>query len=130
MQQEVFFQKAIPVWEKGKSCEMNQMLRFEVILKTAEPTTLRIAGHTGYRVFVNGELIHFGPARAGQGWYRVEELPIAKTGEVTVTVVATGYYCRSFYWVREPSFLCAELIANGEVIAYTGDDRWHAFACP
>ena len=130
MQQEIFFQKAVPVWEKGKTCAMNQMIALEAVVESTEALTLRIAGHTGYRVFVNGELLHLGPARAGQGWYRVEELPILKKGEVTVTVVATGYYCRSFYWVREPSFVCAELIAGGKVLAHTGDDRWHAFACP
>ncbi len=130
MKNQVLFQKAVPVWESGKTREMNQMLAFEVEVRAVGEMLLRIAGYTGYRVFVNGELIHFGPARAGKGFYRVDELPIQADGACKIEVVATGYYCRSFYWMQEPSFLCAELIAGGEVIAYTGDDRWHAYTCP
>lgn len=128
--QNVSFQKAIPVWEVGESCEMNQTLIFEVKCSVTKNAYLRIAGHTGYRVFVNGEFVHFGPARAGRGCYRVDEIPLRVSGECTVSVFATGYYCRSFYWLREPSFLCAEIVDGGEVIAYTGDTCWKAYAFP
>jgi len=121
------FQKAIPVWEAGKTHEMNQSLIFEVQCSVGENAYLRIAGHTGYRVFVNGKFCHFGPARAGRGCYRVEEIPLCVSGKCIVSVFATGYYCRSFYWLREPSFVCAEIVDGEDVIAYTGDACWKAY---
>ena len=125
-----FFRRAIPVWETGKSCEMNQMLCFEAKINAPKRTILRIAGQTGYRVFVNGEFVLFGPARAGRGFYRVEELVIPAVGDVTVTVIATGYNCRSFYWLDEESFLCAELLCDGQVLAATGAEGFFAYTCP
>ena len=126
----VGFLRAVPVWEAGKEREMNQMLCFEAELDLTEDSVLRIAGQTGYRVFINGEFVHFGPARAGRGCYRVEEIPLRQAGHVRITVIATGYYCASFYWLREESFLCAEVVCKGKVLAATGDGGFVAYTVP
>ncbi|MBQ7335320.1 MAG: hypothetical protein IJW92_02470 [Clostridia bacterium] len=131
--QTVQFQKAVPVWEKNKNREMNQMLLFEAHVAKKPKMLLRISGYTSYRVFVNGTLIHYGPARAAHGFYRVDEISIEAyltEGENRVCVLSTGYCCRSFCWLRQPSFLCAELVAENTVFAYTGDNSWRAYACP
>lgn len=37
---------------------------------------LRLATSGIYNVFLNGEFIAYGPARAGRGHFRVDELPL------------------------------------------------------
>ncbi len=128
---EIKFEKACPVWEKGMQTELNHSLKFVSDIEKSKNAFLRICGYTGYQVFINGEFIHFGPARAGRGYYRVDEIDISKyltTTDNIVTVISTGYYCDTFEWLKEPSFLCAEIICNGEVVAYTGGEGWHAYS--
>ena len=38
----------------------------------ADPATLRVAGATIYRFFVNGQFAGHSPAKAGHGFYRVD----------------------------------------------------------
>lgn len=128
--EEVFLKKAVPIWARGKQCEENYTVLYEAELDGSADALLRIAGHTGYRVFVNGDFLHYGPARAGRGYYRVDELPLGKylvNGKNRVTVVSTGFYCHSFEWFKEPSFFCAEIEVNGEITAYTGGNGWKAY---
>lgn len=125
------FNKALPVWVKGKQTEQNFTVLYETVFDGCHgDVTLRISGYTGYQVFVNGEFVHWGPARAGRGYYRVDELLLDKyivNGKNTIDVLATGYYCNSFEWLKEPSFFCAELEINGTVTAYTGGLGWKAY---
>ena len=125
------FTKARPVWERGMQKELNHSLKFVSSVEKSENAILRISGYTGYQVFVNGELVHYGPARAGRGYYRIDEISISKhlTMEHNeVTVISTGYFCDTFQWLKEPSFLAAEIISGGEVTAYTGGDGWRAYS--
>lgn len=126
------FQKALPVWEAGEETSPNRRLLFESLCPRGE-ATLVISGHTGYRVFVNGTFVHAGPGRAGRGYYRVDEIalsPYLTQAENRICVEATGFYCYSYEWLREPSFLCAELLLEGRVVAFTGGEGWRAFLCP
>ena len=110
--------------------ELNHALKFETRVGKYENAVLRISGYTGYQVFVNGEFVHWGPARAGRGHYRVDELYIGKyllSEENVITVLSTGYYCDTFQWLKEPSFLCAEIESSGEILAYTGGNGWRAY---
>ena len=129
--EEINFVKARPVWEKGMQKELNHSLKFVSHIGASNDAHLRISGYTGYRVFINGEFVHYGPARAGRGYYRTDEIDISRylTKEVNdVTVFSTGYYCDTFEWLKEPSFLCAEIISGSEVVAYTGGDGWCAYS--
>ncbi len=125
------FIKARPVWEREMQKELNHSLKFVSSVKKSENAILRISGYTGYQVFVNGEFIHFGPARAGRGYYRTDEINISehlKNKLNEIVVISTGYYCDTFEWLKEPSFFCAEIVSEGEVVAYTGGDGWRAFS--
>ena len=72
-----------------------------------------------------------GPARAGRGYYRVDEVDIGKyltEQKNTVSVISTGYYCESFEYFKEPSFVCAEIVSGDSIIAYTGGELWKAYS--
>ena len=124
------FKKAKPIWEKGEQKTQNHTILFESFVKQAPTAVLRISGYTGYQVFINGEFVHWGPARAGRGYYRVDELSIGKylkDKNNRISVLSTGYYTDSFEWFKEPSFICAEIEANDSIISYTSDSNWKAY---
>ena len=124
------FNQALPIWEKGTATAMNRSLMLCAKLSAEANAVLRIAGHTGYRIFINERFVSLGPARAGRGFYRVDEIPIGAylTEPVnTLTVLATGYNCSSYYMLNAPSFLCAEVLADGRVLCATGVDGWKVY---
>ena len=117
------FKKARPVWITGEEKEMNVSLLLTA--KAGKNARLDITGHSVYQVFVNGRLSADGPARAGHGFYRADELelgPYCDKEENVIQIIVAGYNVNSFYLVDEPSFVCAELYDNGKITAYTGAD--------
>ncbi len=128
---EFYFKSAKPVYEAGCDRELNHAIKLEAEIGKYDDLDLIISGYTGYQIFINGKFVHYGPARAGRGYYRVDELSVSKylTYEKNViTVIATGYYVDSFEWLKEPSFIIAELVSDGKVIACTGGEGWKAYS--
>ncbi len=127
------FKKAVPVWEEGTEKEMNLTLSFAAKIGRTEKATLCLAASTCYLIFVNGKFVGQGPARAGHGYYRVDEIDIAPllTEETNIVAVrVSGYNINSFCWLDQPSFLCAEIVSDGDVLAYTSNDAATGFiAC-
>lgn len=123
------FQSAHPVWPAGRETERNLTTGFRAIITTtvAEPAVLRLTGSTLYRLFLNGTFVGHGPARAGHGFYRVDEWPLAlKAGANVVAIEVAGYNANSFYLLDQPSFLQAEVVAGGKVLAATGGAGFEA----
>ena len=92
---------------------------------TGKKVLLRAAGSTLYRIFLNGEFIGHGPARGPHGWYRVHEIDLTaklNSGANVVAFEVAGYNVNSFYLLDQPSFLQAEVVAGGEVLASTGGE--------
>lgn len=121
------FVAARPVWAAGLEKERNILLEFRAAFaRPAEgPVRLRITGASLYRVFVNGTLAAHGPARAGHGFYRVDEWELdgrLQAGTNDVLIEVAGYNANSFYLLDQPSFLQAELVAGGRVLAATGGE--------
>ena len=92
---------------------------------TGQPVRLAVAGATLYRVFLNGEFIAWGPARAAHGYFRVDELDltpkIEPDGNILCIEVA-GYNVNSYYVLDQPSFLQAELKVGSTVLASTAGE--------
>ena len=122
------FSAAKPVWPEGREKEWNCQAGFtaEFDGAAAKGAVLRYTGATMCRVFLNGKFFGYGPARAAHGFARVEELPLGgriKEGLNVLAIEVAGYNCDSFYTVRQPSFLQAEIVAgDGRVLAATGVD--------
>ncbi len=117
------FKEALPVWEKGEDKSMNYHLVFRSIIAKKENVVVAVSASNMYQMFVNGVMVEEGPARAGHGYYRVDEVNISKyltKEENVVAFFVAGYYVENFYLIKQPSFFCCEIIADGEVIASTG----------
>ena len=119
------FKAAKAVWEKGTETKMNRWLVFRAELSEKTEATIALTGSSAYSVAVNGNFVAFGPARSAHGYFRVDELDLSpylsgKNDVVTVTVA--GYNICSFYHLDQPSFLCAEIISGGKVVAATGKE--------
>ncbi len=122
------FRSALPIWEDGKDREMNYTLRFVSDLPSGRPTRLFLACCSQYRVFVDGAFICAGPARAGKGFFRVDEITLPAGEQVSVLV--SNSYCKSFEFQKQPAFFCAELADGEEIIAATGRFGWKTLSVP
>ncbi|MFA6561999.1 MAG: hypothetical protein WCV00_08860 [Verrucomicrobiia bacterium] len=123
------FVAARPIWPKGRETEKNLFVGFRASFQAPAKgrVWLRATGSTLYRVWLNGEFLAHGPARAAHGFYRVDELDITsrlKPGANLVALEVAGYNVNSFYLLDQPSFLQAEVVADGKVLASTGGAGW------
>lgn len=119
------FVKAVPVWPKGCETERNAFFGFRAVFDATAGVRpiLRVTGCSDYRVSLNGRFVGWGPARAAKGYFRVDELPLPiKAGRNIVSIEVAGYNCNSFYHMDQPSFLQAEIVQDGCVLAATGPD--------
>lgn len=117
------FIHARPVWLSNREKEMNVRAIFRRVLKLekASRAVLRLATSGIYNVFLNGEFIAYGPARAGRGHFRVDELPLNLVqGDNILTIEVAGYYVNSFYLMKQPSFLQAEVSVEEKIRCATG----------
>lgn len=123
------FQRAVPIWAKEREREMNCELAFRTAISGAE-AVLKLAASSIYRVWVNGEFVAAGPARAAHGFYRVDEItlmPYLKLKRNTLVIEVVAFNVNSYDTLDQPGFLTAEVIQNGEVVAATGDSSFAAF---
>ncbi len=99
------------VWAKGLREEKNIMLTFQYALQPEAGTVLKLAASNLYRLFVNGELIGYGPARAAHGYSRVDRYELDRwAGQETVlSVEVHSANVNTFYVVDELPFLAAEV---------------------
>ena len=124
--QPVIMKKAVPVWAEGHEKEMNFNLGFHGTFqsKPEQTYTFRITASTLYRVFLNGDFLGYGPARAAHDYYRVDEYQLEnlKNGENHLAIEVAGYNVNSYYTIDQPSFLQAELEAGGQIMLATGNN--------
>ena len=119
------FKKATPVWLRGMNDEMNLFAAFETETDSLADCEIRIAAAYFYRLFVNGKFAAFGPARTAKGYARTDIIALDtynENGKNTVRIEVAGYNCRSMSTCKTNPFLIAEIVKNGDVIAYTGKD--------
>ena len=92
------FSAAKPVWPEGREKEWNCQVGFTAEFDgrdalVASNAVLRYTGATMCRVFLNGEFLGYGPARAAHGFVRVEELSLAgkvKPGRNVIAIEVAG----------------------------------------
>ena len=118
------FLSAKPIWPEGRELEKNLSVGFRASFDRAaeQNAWIRITSSTLYRVFLNGEFIGHGPARGPHGFYRVDELDIRPKLKPRLNVVAlevAGYNANSYYLLNQPSFIQAEVVIDGQVVAST-----------
>ena len=120
------FRQAKAVWPYGRENELNLAVAFEAKVDSLHNTELHVTSATFYRLYVNGRFVAFGPARTARGYSRVDVLSLDNYDNSTknnlIRIEVVGYNCRSLSTCISTSFVCAELICDNEVIAYTGRD--------
>ncbi len=121
------FQKAVAVWPTGRATEMNLNVGFQTTIekpRATENVVVRLTGSTIYRAYINGEFFAAGPARAGHDHYRIDEwdiTPHLKDGTNTVAIEVAGYNSNSYCYLDQPSFLQAEILADGTLLSHTAE---------
>lgn len=119
------FRQARPIFPAGKSEAMNTFAVFRARVPSLVGARLHITAAYFYRASVNGRFLAFGPARAAKDYAREDILDLSDfhaPGGNVVTIEVAGYYCHSLSTVFQPSYLQAEIEANGVVLAATGRD--------
>ena len=124
--QKAIWSRARPVWPKGEADTVNFSCAFETDVRKRpgdSPSVLRVTAAYDYRVTVNGAFVGFGPVRGPEGVFHVDTwtLPLAD-GVNRVAIEAAGYRCNCYYFNNQPSFLQAEIVRDGTVVAATGED--------
>ena len=117
------FRRAVPVWSSALAGQMNCWLSFHTRVQLAPGARggLRLAAAQAYRIWANGRFAGRGPARTAHGYARVDEWPVQadETGRLELIIEVMGYGVPTFCSTHEPAFLCAELVAGNEVVAWT-----------
>lgn len=119
------FLSARPVWASGEETTRNLTLGFRATfpMPAQGRVIVRLTASTLYRLHVNGRFVGHGPARAGQGFYRVDEWELGRelvAGTNVVAIEVAGYNANSYYLLDQPSFLQAEVTVGDRVLASTG----------
>ena len=108
----------LTVWNKDIRNEMNHSLCFLYKndgLKEGK-NTLSLVSTGIYRLFVDGKLYGYGPARAAHGFVRRDEYKLPENFEyIAVEVYANN--CNSYYLLDEKPYFGAEIYEDGKIKA-------------
>jgi alpha-L-rhamnosidase len=120
-----YFVAARPVWPEARETEMNLSVGFRATFNAVpgDAVVLKLTGSTLYRVYLNGDFLCHGPARAGHGYFRVDEVDISdrvNVGMNSIAIEVAGYNVNSYYLLDQPAFLQAEVLQGADVLCATG----------
>ena len=107
------------VWGKGLLKEKNILLGFQYSFIAEENDRLELAASNLYRLFINGELVGYGPARAAHGYSRLDTYSLSAYAGKPVKIGVEVYSANvnTYYTVEEPPFFAAELYRGETLIA-------------
>ena len=106
----------LTVWNKEIRDKMNHCLAFKYNGNFSGRERIIIKSSGIYRMFINGKLFGYGPARAAHGYVRLDEY-ILPEGESTLVFEVYANNCGSYYIIDEKPYFGVEIIKNGEIIA-------------
>jgi len=111
------------VWGKGLLNEKNIHLVFQYSYLPEQGDRLELAASNLYRLFVNGQLVGYGPARAAHGYSRLDTYSLSDYAGKPVKIGVEVYSANvnTYYTVEEPPFFGAELYRGDTLLADTGD---------
>lgn len=111
------------IWLKGLSEEKNILAAFQYRLTPCEKTEIKIAAAQLYRIFVNGDFVGYGPARAAHGYSRVDSYDLSpwQEKEILITVEVHSANVNSYYLIDERPFFAAEIFEGEKLVAAAKD---------
>ena len=119
------FKQAKAIFIKGGNDGINNFANFRAKIYCNDNVKIRITANYFYKLYINKEVVSFGPCRTAYGFARVDEIDITKflkDGENFIDIVVAGYNCKSISTCKFNSFVTAEVESNGSIVAYTGKD--------
>ena len=122
---------ALPVWSEVGGNKMNETLCFVEKFSHCREAVFRITACNFYRAFLNGKFLGFGPARAAEGYRRVDEYRISgEKAENILFIEVNAYRCNTLYDVNAQGFVQYEMISEGKVLFATGEHTRYAEFTP
>lgn len=104
------------LWAKDRLIK-NDELCFAFKIKKSDDVKMHLVGRDVFNVYVNGEFVLYGPARAAHDYLRVEKLDITKylTQEENVIVIdVVSNFVPMLSHACEPPIVGADIFVNGE----------------
>lgn len=126
----ITFKQAKPIWIKKSDDSWNEHIMLSVRVDKDGGDIIRIATHGFYQLFVNDKFVSYGPARAGRGYFRVDEINIKKeltldNNKICLIVFSYGVDC--YAQMNQEPFVTCEIVNKGNCVCYTGDDEFLLF---
>ena len=87
----MFFLSAKPMWAKNEEKTMNYHLVLRTKVNDLKNTVLYLTAAYTYRLTVNGEFIFYGPARAAEGYSRVDEISLDRFGGNPSEIIISSF---------------------------------------
>lgn len=117
------FDKAKPIWPEILKNDMNVHVMLATDIAEEGADILRIATHGFYQLFVNGEYVAYGPARAGRGYFRVDEICLTDKlveEKNKIEILIYSYGVDNFSNINQEPFVTCEICKGAEIIKATG----------
>ena len=110
-------------WGKNKT-EYNVELCFSTTLKKGEASAMRIIAKDVYNLYVNGEFVCYGPARAGQGSARVDEIGLTnlltkENNQINVFVQSNN--TKAMCFAEGEPYFGADVLSGESIVKDTAD---------
>lgn len=102
----------------------NIELCFVKKIEKSKDVCLHIIAKDLYNIYVNGEFVHYGPARAAKGYARVDALILDRyltKSENEICVYVQSNFAASLCFALEKPLFGAELYVGGALVADGGD---------
>ncbi len=118
------------VWTKGNRHDMNYHVAFVTELDIGnEPACITLIAGNIYRLFVDGQLIGYGPARAAHGYTRQDHYVLKQytNTHIHLTVEVYAANANNFYYADQLPFFGAEVRCAGHIAASTENQSFQAY---
>lgn len=113
-----FSDKSIAIFPKEYIDSVNVSFLFKIDFERVEKANLIISGESEYQIFLNGKLIHYGPARAAHNYHRVDKIKLTHIEDKNrLVIILASYRAHTFDRINVPPFLRFELKTPDSVIA-------------
>ena len=120
------FTYAKPVFLKKLKNEMNVTAFFCANFEcSGKDARLEVTGATKYKVTVNGDFICAGPAKAPHGYCKFDSIDISSfvtEGINQIVIEVASYNVHCYDGISSPGFIWAEVQADGNCVAATGNN--------
>ena len=111
------------IWAKD-SFQQNTELCFYIKIGRYENASLKIVAKDVYNLYINGNFVAYGPARAAKGYVRADIFDLTKfcdREENTVSVYVQSNNTKTLCFAWEKPLFAAEIFSEGKIVKDSAD---------